>query len=107
MFYEISGERLLRLTSGEAVTPKAPLCKGGCLPVRADWGIVQQSLSIYIPFGEIETSQRDNPSVTASPCHLPLHRGGFLRADGIRPYSIGSTLDKGCRGVVLRAANLK
>ena len=27
----------------------------------------------------------DNPSVTASPCHLPLHKGGFARCGGISP----------------------
>ena len=35
---------------------KGPLVQRG-LSASADWGI-------------------DNPSVTASPCHLPLHKGG-------------------------------
>jgi len=40
----------------------APLCKGGwiflCICREKDWGI-------------------DNPSVSPSGCHLPLHKGGF------------------------------
>ncbi|MBS5724989.1 MAG: hypothetical protein KHW59_04305, partial [Clostridiales bacterium] len=39
---------------------KAPLCKGG-KSALADWGIVFFN----------------NPSDTAVPCHLPLHRGGL------------------------------
>ena len=32
----------------------------------------------------------DNPSVTAAPCHLPLHKGGieFRRDEGILPYGV-------------------
>ena len=30
----------------------------------------------------LRPSMVDNPSVTASPCHLPLHKGGFDRCGG-------------------------
>ena len=30
----------------------------------------------------------NNPSVTAAPCHLPLHKGGFDAADRTRAHRI-------------------
>jgi len=75
------------VTPGESAPPKAPLCKGGWLPVRADWGIVQQSLRSYIPFGEMETSQRDNPSVKNQRfLPPPFTQGRLFRAVNNRPY---------------------
>ena len=50
---------------------KAPLCKGGWLPVRADWGIAwnRGTKKENKPGG-------GNPSDPATPGHLPLHKGG-------------------------------
>ena len=47
------------------MTLRPPCAKGAV--GEADWGIVEK--------GKKE-SNPDNPSVTASPCHLPLHRRG-------------------------------
>ena len=62
--------------------PKAPLCKGSCR--EATEGL--QNCRFYRKF----SSKRNifNPSVTAPPCHLPLHKGGFSA------YRIGKQFDK-------------
>ena len=52
----------------------------------AQGSLVQRELSAELTEGlEIIILHRDNPSVMASPCHLPLHKGGYLtvtRANG-------------------------
>ena len=45
---------------------KAPLCKGGCLPIGQTGG-----LPVPVTLGS-----EYNPSVAASPRHLPLRKGG-------------------------------
>ena len=53
----------------------------GC---KAAGGAPEQPLVVIPPF--------DNPSVTASPCHLPLHKGGFWTANDLRlrkDYALG------------------
>ena len=45
---------------------KAPLCKGSCRAYARLRGCSNVILILY------------NPSVTAKPCHLPLHKGGCV-----------------------------
>ena len=54
-----------------------PPCVKGAVSRQADWGIV-------------------NPSGTAPPCHLPLHRGGFFRRVRWKPSGTGTKADARC-----------
>ena len=76
---------------------KAPLCKGGesrALPVADEarrtsgsgqnFGGLNAAAKFWAPQQELSSASEtegltaiDNPSVNASRCHLPLHKGGF------------------------------
>jgi len=49
------------------------LCKGGCLPLRADWGIAQRKSLFY--FTKKSSTEFNNPSVTACAVPPPLAQG--------------------------------
>ena len=54
---------------------KAPLCKGSCR--KATEGLCRRCVRIRPFSGKYAAFYRGNPSVTASPCQLPLHKGAF------------------------------
>jgi len=54
------------------------LCKGGS---AKRWGIDGRKLHFCRIFSYMQDCSLVNPSVTALPCHLPLHKGGFWGAN--------------------------
>ena len=80
-----------RISHQSTATAKAPLCKGGCLRERGDWGIV------------IFTKKTTPPSFCSAKIHLPLHRGGFSPAVHFCKKDTGGRLPplQCCRKIVV------
>ena len=52
-------------------------------------GSINQWIFIHSFYTSIEpVNATDSPSVTAAPCHLPLHRGGFLKQQVHELYAV-------------------
>ena len=65
----VGGRCRRKATEGEGMLSAARLTEGLCA----------EQYEFAENLAEIDTFLCDNPSVTASPCHLPLHRGGIGR----------------------------
>ena len=62
---------------GRVVQPKPPLCKGRCRANARRRDCPGTSCEFVSTSGRNRMLLLHNPSVTATPCQLPLHKGAF------------------------------